>query len=168
MSLNLLFLLLQSNVGSLSSTHRSKAVWQAHEGSNRSMPIQLCVITAPSIPLFLGLALCSGQIHEQSSFLKSHIVPIAVTTPGRLVQLMDQGGQHPSGCLRAMLHLPSSHPGSLMCGELKMVVIDWYWRDAKLRRFSEVPEVWQQGFVGLYHTHLHPLIRTRQSKIALF
>ena len=31
--------------------------------------------------------------------------------------------------------------GALKPSELKLIVVDWYWRDLKLRRFCEIPEV---------------------------
>ena len=63
--------------------------------------------------------------------------------------------------------LKRCHIGSVLAGELQLVVVDWNWRDQKLRSFSEVPEVWQ-AFVQLYLSHLHEPIRTRQSRIALY
>ena len=33
------------------------------------------------------------------------------------------------------------HTGAVSAAEVKWVVVDWYWRDQKLRRFSDVPEV---------------------------
>lgn len=32
----------------------------------------------------------------------------------------------------------------MSAAEVKWVVVDWYWRDQKLRRFSDVPEVLSQ------------------------
>ena len=43
---------------------------------------------------------------------------------------------------------------ALGTAELKVVVIDWYWRDQKLRRFSEVPEVYRAAIVSQPHTEM--------------
>lgn len=62
------------------------------------------------------------KVDQQSGFLTSHITPIAVATPERAQRLLELG--------------------SLNLSELKLIVLDWYWRDVKMRRFAEIPEVW--------------------------
>jgi len=53
----------------------------------------------------------------------------------------------PLYCVLVYADLVSQSINACMCtgavdtADLKWVVIDWYWRDQKLRRFSDVPEV---------------------------
>ena len=96
----------------------------------------------------------SCQVEEQASFLSSRCTPIAVATPNRASKLIDLGTcttththTHTRTHARTHTHTPRlyvsehTHTGSLKLEQLKCVLLDWYHRDQKQRRFSSVPEV---------------------------
>jgi len=86
------------------------------------------------------------QIEEQVKLLQKGVTHIGVGTPGRIGTLIENGrcGQAP---LLLLPLPPSSSRLFLLCPEglslqaLKYVVLDWNWRDQKLRRMVDVPEV---------------------------
>eukprot|EP00731_Ephydatia_muelleri_P032010 Em0023g517a len=82
------------------------------------------------------------KVDQQSRFLTSHVTPIAVATPERAQKLLDMD--------------------SLNLSELKLIVLDWYWRDIKMRRFSDIPEVWSS------YLQLHNKIQKLQPEAKLF
>ncbi|KAM3607193.1 uncharacterized protein V6R79_003160 [Siganus canaliculatus] len=61
------------------------------------------------------------KIQEQAKLLQKSVTHIGVGTPGRIAALIEEGG--------------------LKLQALKYVVLDWNWRDQKLRRMMDVPEI---------------------------
>ncbi|KAM4699840.1 LOW QUALITY PROTEIN: protein CMSS1 [Discoglossus pictus] len=61
------------------------------------------------------------KIAEQITFLEKNVVHIGIGTPGRIKALIEKDGI----CLES----------------LKYLVFDWNWRDQKLRRMMDIPEV---------------------------
>ncbi|KAB0341817.1 hypothetical protein FD754_018743, partial [Muntiacus muntjak] len=62
------------------------------------------------------------KVQEQVKLLEKRVVHLGVGTPGRIKQLIKQGG----------LHL----------NPLKFLIFDWNWRDQKLRRMMDIPETY--------------------------
>ncbi|XP_056415263.1 protein CMSS1 isoform X2 [Hyla sarda] len=61
------------------------------------------------------------KIKDQIKWLEDHVVHLGVGTPGRIKSLIEQDG--------------------LTLQSLKYLVLDWNWRDQKLRRMADIPEV---------------------------
>ena len=61
------------------------------------------------------------QIRDQVNYLSSHDVIVAIATPNRLHKLISDD------------HLKLNH--------VKLLILDWYWRDKKLKRMQDIPEV---------------------------
>ncbi|MBN3303499.1 CMS1 protein, partial [Amia calva] len=61
------------------------------------------------------------KVEEQIKLLDKGVTHIGVGTPGRITALIDKDG--------------------LTLKALKYVVLDWNWRDQKLRRMADIPEV---------------------------
>lgn len=90
----------------------------------------------------------SAQIEEQVKLLQKGVTHIGVGTPGRISALIEKGRT------RAFLLLDlevfealfpcdttCSCPEGLNLRALRYVVLDWNWRDQKLRRMADIPEV---------------------------
>eukprot|EP00069_Balaena_mysticetus_P010068 bmy_06527T0 len=60
------------------------------------------------------------KVQEQVKLLEKRVVHLGVGTPGRIKELIKQGG--------------------LNLNPLKFLVFDWNWRDQKLRRMMDIPE----------------------------
>ncbi|XP_072300888.1 protein CMSS1 isoform X2 [Eucyclogobius newberryi] len=84
------------------------------------------------------------KIEEQVKLLQKGITHIGVGTPGRISALIEQEG----------LHLQS----------LRYVVLDWNWRDQKLRRMVDIPEI-KLDFMNLLEKFLR---NCKEFKIGLF
>ncbi|ELW69968.1 Cell cycle control protein 50C [Tupaia chinensis] len=67
------------------------------------------------------------KVQEQVKLLDKRVVHLGVGTPGRVKELVKQGG--------------------LNLNPLKFLVFDWNWRDQKLRRMMDIPE----GNVYMYY-----------------
>ncbi|KAH0517287.1 Protein CMSS1, partial [Microtus ochrogaster] len=61
------------------------------------------------------------KVQEQVNLLEKRVIHLGVGTPGRIKQLVKQDG--------------------LNLNPLKFLVFDWNWRDQKLRRMMDIPEV---------------------------
>ncbi|KAH0624997.1 hypothetical protein JD844_032987 [Phrynosoma platyrhinos] len=61
------------------------------------------------------------QIQEQVKKLEQGVIHVGVGTPGRIRALIEQDG--------------------LSLKSLKYLILDWNWRDQKLRRLIDIPEV---------------------------
>ncbi|XP_028401778.1 protein CMSS1-like isoform X2 [Dendronephthya gigantea] len=68
------------------------------------------------------------KLEEQEEYLEKHVVHLGVGTPNRICKLMKSG--------------------ALRLSNLKSVILDWTWRDAKQRRLMDIPEI-QQDLVTL-------------------
>lgn len=86
------------------------------------------------------------KLAEQEKFLKKGVIHMGIGTPNRIQALVE--------C------------GALKLTALSHVVLDWSWRDSKLRRLADVPEVRDDTF-KLLTKHLIPLVRSGKTKISL-
>ncbi|XP_030852478.1 uncharacterized protein C3orf26 homolog [Strongylocentrotus purpuratus] len=87
------------------------------------------------------------RISEQEKYLSSHRVQFAVATPHRVSSLLESG--------------------SFTMEDMKYVVLDWNWRDAKLRRFVDIPEL-KKDLFDLLRKHLVPAANKGQLSFGLF
>ncbi|KAK7882399.1 hypothetical protein WMY93_028573 [Mugilogobius chulae] len=84
------------------------------------------------------------KIEEQIKLLQKGVTHIGVGTPGRISALIEKEG--------------------LILQSLRHVVVDWNWRDQKLRRMVDIPEI-KLDFMNL----IEKIIRNnREFKIGLF
>ncbi|GFR87391.1 protein CMSS1 [Elysia marginata] len=86
------------------------------------------------------------KVEEQKKFLTKTNCQVGIGTPGRLLLLIKQG----------VLQLES----------LVAVVLDWNWRDSKLKRLPDIPEV-RQDLVLLLKDFLIETVRGSPCKLAL-
>ncbi|XP_012787771.2 protein CMSS1 isoform X1 [Sorex araneus] len=87
------------------------------------------------------------KVQEQVKLLEKHIVHLGVGTPGRIKELVKQGG--------------------LNLNPLKFLVFDWNWRDQKLRRMMDIPEIRKDVF-ELLETGVLSLCKSESLKLGLF
>ncbi|XP_071506863.1 protein CMSS1-like [Diadema antillarum] len=86
------------------------------------------------------------KIAEQEKFLASHRVQFAVGTPHRVSCLLESG--------------------AVTLDDTKYVILDWNWRDAKLRRFVDIPEL-KRDLFELLRKHLIPAASRGKVKFGL-
>uniref|UniRef100_A0A8C5KS19 Cms small ribosomal subunit 1 n=1 Tax=Jaculus jaculus TaxID=51337 RepID=A0A8C5KS19_JACJA len=87
------------------------------------------------------------KVQEQVKLLEKHVVHLGVGTPGRIKELIKQGA----------LHL----------NPLKYLVFDWNWRDQKLRRMMDIPEIRKEVF-ELLDMGVLSLCKSESLKLGLF
>ncbi|XP_078089010.1 protein CMSS1 isoform X2 [Mustelus asterias] len=87
------------------------------------------------------------KVEEQIKWLSKGAVHLGVGTPGRIRNLIDRDG--------------------LSLQSLKYVILDWNWRDQKLRRLMDIPEV-KQETLKLLETSIIPACKKGQVKLGLF
>jgi len=87
------------------------------------------------------------KLDEQSKNLREKVSHLAVGTPHRVVQLIENG--------------------SLKLNMLKTVVVDWSWKDVKMRGVTNMPMVKEQ-FVNLFQHHLFDRCRKGKLSVGLF
>ncbi|CAN2390038.1 U3-containing 90S pre-ribosomal complex subunit, partial [Pristimantis euphronides] len=87
------------------------------------------------------------KIKDQVNWLENNVTHLAVGTPARIKALIEQDG----------LGLQS----------LKYLILDWNWRDQKLRRMVDIPEV-KTEVAELLESGLVAACREGSVKIALF
>ncbi|KAF4025993.1 hypothetical protein G4228_017982 [Cervus hanglu yarkandensis] len=87
------------------------------------------------------------KVQEQVKLLEKRVVHLGVGTPGRIKELIKQGG----------LHL----------NPLKFLIFDWNWRDQKLRRMMDIPEIRKEVF-ELLEMGILSLCKTESLKLGLF
>lgn len=86
------------------------------------------------------------KIEDQKKFLTKTNCQVGIGTPGRLLLLLKQG----------VLQLES----------LVAVVLDWNWRDSKLKRLQDIPEI-RQDLVLLLKDFLMETVRGSPCRLAL-
>ncbi|KAM7446900.1 cms1 ribosomal small subunit [Porites harrisoni] len=86
------------------------------------------------------------KMSEQESFLESHVVHFGIGTPSRILKLLQNG--------------------ALKTLRLKYVILDWTWRDQKLRRMIDIPEV-RGEVINLLKDFVFPLAKASKLKIGL-
>ncbi|NXX89031.1 CMS1 protein, partial [Centropus bengalensis] len=73
------------------------------------------------------------KIKEQINLLENSLFHIGVGTPGRIKALVEQDG--------------------LCLNSTKYMILDWNWRDQKLRRMMDIPEVLYEHLYILYSVY---------------
>ncbi|XP_046514560.1 protein CMSS1 isoform X1 [Equus quagga] len=87
------------------------------------------------------------KVQEQVKMLEKRVVHLGVGTPGRIKELIKQGG--------------------LNLNPLKFLVFDWNWRDQKLRRMMDIPEIRKEVF-ELVEMGVLSLCKSGSLKLGLF
>ncbi|XP_006208113.1 protein CMSS1 isoform X3 [Vicugna pacos] len=87
------------------------------------------------------------KVQEQVKLLEKRVVHLGVGTPGRIKELIKQGG--------------------LNLNPLKFLVFDWNWRDQKLRRMMDIPEIRKEVF-ELLEMGVFSLCKSESLKLGLF
>jgi len=87
------------------------------------------------------------KVSEQELTLESQVVHFGIGTPSRILKLLQNG--------------------SLKTSRLKYVILDWTWRDQKLRRMIDIPEV-RGELINLLKEYIFPLAKASKLKIGLF
>ncbi|XP_037586512.1 protein CMSS1 isoform X3 [Cebus imitator] len=87
------------------------------------------------------------KVQEQVKLLEKRVVHLGVGTPGRIKELVKQGG--------------------LNLNPLKFLVFDWNWRDQKLRRMMDIPEIRKEVF-ELLEMGVLSLCKSESLKLGLF
>nr|XP_051715337.1 protein CMSS1 isoform X7 [Oryctolagus cuniculus] len=87
------------------------------------------------------------KVQEQIKLLEKRVVHLGVGTPGRIKELVKQGG--------------------LNLNPLKFLVFDWNWRDQKLRRMMDIPEIRKEVF-ELLEMGVLSLCKSESLKLGLF
>ncbi|XP_055450239.1 protein CMSS1 isoform X1 [Psammomys obesus] len=87
------------------------------------------------------------KVQEQVKLLEKRVVHLGVGTPGRIKELVKQDG--------------------LNLNPLKFLVFDWNWRDQKLRRMMDIPEIRKEVF-ELLDMGVFSLCKSDSLKLGLF
>ncbi|XP_023067811.1 protein CMSS1 isoform X2 [Piliocolobus tephrosceles] len=87
------------------------------------------------------------KVQEQVKLLEKRVVHLGVGTPGRIKELVKQGGFN--------------------LNPLKFLVFDWNWRDQKLRRMMDIPEIRKEVF-ELLEMGVLSLCKSESLKLGLF
>ncbi|KAK2171533.1 hypothetical protein NP493_1056g01055 [Ridgeia piscesae] len=87
------------------------------------------------------------KLKEQEKLLQKSTVHIGVGTPNRMQALLDSG--------------------SLSLKQTKLVLLDWTWRDLKLRRLIDVPET-RTDLWSLLTSHVIPGVKKGHMHIGLY
>lgn len=87
------------------------------------------------------------KVQAQVKLLEKRVVHLGVGTPGRIKELVKQGG--------------------LNLSPLKFLVFDWNWRDQKLRRMMDIPEIRKEVF-ELLEMGVLSLCKSESLKLGLF
>ncbi|XP_029418461.1 protein CMSS1 isoform X1 [Nannospalax galili] len=87
------------------------------------------------------------KVQEQVKLLEKRVVHLGVGTPGRIKELVKQDG--------------------LNLNPLKFLVFDWNWRDQKMRRMMDIPEIRKEVF-ELLHIGVLNLCKSESLKLGLF
>ncbi|KAK0053374.1 protein CMSS1 [Biomphalaria pfeifferi] len=86
------------------------------------------------------------KVEEQKKFLSKTNCQVGIGTPGRILMLIKQG--------------------ALQLESLIAVVLDWNWRDSKMKRMADIPEV-RQDLVSLLKDYVLETVRGSSCKLAL-
>ncbi|XP_074708064.1 protein CMSS1 isoform X2 [Strix uralensis] len=87
------------------------------------------------------------KIKEQMNMLEKGVFHIGVGTPGRVKALVEQDG--------------------LFLNSTKYMILDWNWRDQKLRRMMDIPEI-KKETIDLLEMSIIKLCREGSVKLGLF
>ncbi|XP_025069622.1 protein CMSS1 [Alligator sinensis] len=105
----------------------------------------------PKFHFCFGLSDClpasTGQIKDQMNLLEKCVTHLGVGTPGRIKALVEQDG--------------------LSLNSLKYLILDWNWRDQKLRRMIDIPEI-KKETIDLLEMGIIKLCQEGSVKLGLF
>ncbi|XP_065598122.1 protein CMSS1 isoform X1 [Cyrtonyx montezumae] len=87
------------------------------------------------------------KIKEQMNMLEKGVFHIGVGTPGRIKALVEQDG--------------------LCLNSTKYIILDWNWRDQKLRRMMDIPEI-KKETIDLLEMRIIKLCREGSVKLGLY
>ncbi|KAK2168500.1 hypothetical protein LSH36_16g03058 [Paralvinella palmiformis] len=87
------------------------------------------------------------KLEEQTKFLKKTVIQAGVGTPNRIASLLDNE--------------------SLSLCQTNFVLLDWSWRDAKLRRLVDIPQI-RDDLYKLLQNYLVPRVKSGAAKFYLF
>ncbi|XP_074663520.1 protein CMSS1 isoform X3 [Strix aluco] len=97
------------------------------------------------------------KIKEQMNMLEKGVFHIGVGTPGRVKALVEQGRR-----TRRVFSLDG-----LFLNSTKYMILDWNWRDQKLRRMMDIPEI-KKETIDLLEMSIIKLCREGSVKLGLF
>lgn len=84
---------------------------------------------------------------SQAKFLASNVTHFAIATPARLASLIAEG--------------------SLSLKHTKLVMLDWNWRNVKLKRMVDIPDI-KKSLFDLLKNSIIPACKSDHVKIAIF
>ncbi|CAN0291735.1 unnamed protein product [Lampetra planeri] len=134
-------------------------LWRGHTDTKRPLAIVVCSSALRALDVMRQAAAFKGdcrvaklfskhiKVEEQIASLAKLPVHLAAGTPGRIKKILDLDG--------------------MTLDSLKYLVLDWNWRDQKLRRLIDIPEV-KTDVLELLQKFIIPTARRSSAKIGLF
>ncbi|XP_032828491.2 protein CMSS1 isoform X1 [Petromyzon marinus] len=134
-------------------------LWRSHADTKRPLAIVVCSSALRALDVMRQAAAFKGdcrvaklfskhiKVEEQIALLAKQPVHLAAGTPGRIKKILDLDG--------------------MTLDSLKYLVLDWNWRDQKLRRLIDIPEV-KTDVLELLQKFIIPTARRSSAKIGLF
>ncbi|XP_013416299.1 protein CMSS1 isoform X2 [Lingula anatina] len=86
------------------------------------------------------------KIEEQKKYLDSTVIQMGVGTPHRINALIEEG--------------------ALKVDQIQHIILDWMWRDQRLRQMISIPEI-KEELLELFKKHLFKLVRQKNVTIGL-
>uniref|UniRef100_A0A669QSC7 Cms1 ribosomal small subunit homolog n=1 Tax=Phasianus colchicus TaxID=9054 RepID=A0A669QSC7_PHACC len=130
-----------------------------HEEKKSVVMLVICSSALRSLELIKSMTAFKGdcrvlklfakhiKIKEQMNMLEKGVFHIGVGTPGRIKALVEQDG--------------------LCLNSTKYIILDWNWRDQKLRRMMDIPEI-KKETIDLLEMRIIKLCREGSMKLGLF
>ncbi|KAF5923908.1 hypothetical protein HPG69_010337 [Diceros bicornis minor] len=134
-------------------------LWKNHGEKKSVLLLIICSSAVRALELIRSMTAFRGdskvvklfakhiKVQEQVKLLEKRVVHLGVGTPGRIKELIKQGG--------------------LDLNPLKFLVFDWNWRDQKLRRMMDIPEIRKEVF-ELLEMGILSLCKSKSLKLGLF
>ncbi|XP_062957272.1 protein CMSS1 isoform X3 [Cynocephalus volans] len=134
-------------------------LWKKHNEKKSVLMLIICSSAVRALELIRSMTAFRGdskvmklfakhiKVQEQVKLLEKHVVHLGVGTPGRIKELVKQGG--------------------LNLNPLKFLVFDWNWRDQKLRKMMDIPEIRKDVF-ELLEMEVLNLCKSESLKLGLF
>ncbi|XP_036772423.2 protein CMSS1 isoform X2 [Manis pentadactyla] len=134
-------------------------LWKNHSEKKSVLMLIICSSAIRALELMRSMTAFRGdskvmklfakhiKVREQVKLLEKHVMHLGVGTPGRIKELVQQGG--------------------LNLNPLKFLVFDWNWRDQKLRRLVDIPEIRKEVF-ELLEMGVLSLCKSKSLKLGLF
>lgn len=132
---------------------------KTHDEKKSVLMLVLCSSAVRALELIRSLTAFKGdakvaklfakhiKVQEQIKLLEKRVTHLGVGTPGRIKELVKQDG--------------------LNLNPLKFLVFDWNWRDQKLRRMMDIPEIRKEVF-ELLDMGVFGLCKSDSLKLGLF